>query len=143
MKKLVIILLYILMIVFFSCEEQGWFADCSRCTTYEPETANLIIWTSESVNDVLINIYEGEIEDSIVYASYIILGYINDNSYQVTLNKKYCITATYSIEGNTYTAFDSATPSVRFTNDQCGEPCYFVYDREVNLRLKYTAGTPK
>lgn len=143
MRRFAVILLYILMIIFFSCEEQGWFADCSLCTTYEPDAGSLSVMTSESLNDVIINIYEGEIEDSIIYASFYISGNGDETNYQVVLNKKYCVTATYTIEGNIYTAFDSATPRVKFTDDQCDEPCYFVYDRVVDLRLKYTAGAAR
>jgi hypothetical protein len=98
---------------------------------------DLIINISHSVNDVIVNIYEGELEDSILYAS--LTPMVTEYRYQVTLNKKYSITATYYIEGNKYIAVDSAVPRTRFTEDQCDDPCYFVYNRVVDLRLKYTA----
>ncbi len=87
---------------------------------------------------VKLNIYEGELEDSVLYRSVFPTGSVYNIS--VVLNKKYTVTATYFIDGNTYTAVDSATPRVRFTETQCEEACYFVYDRELDLRLKYTAG---
>jgi len=137
MKSAVRILFFLILAVCFSCEEKGWFADCSECTTYEPETADLIIKTSEAETNAIIKIYEGGIEDSILYASFISWGSVTN--YQIVLNKKYSVTATYSIDGNTYLAIDSATPRVRYTDDQCDEPCYFIYDHVVDLRLKYTA----
>jgi len=58
----------------------------------------------------------------------------------VSLNKKYTVTATYQIDGDTYIAVDSAFPRVKYTKEQCEDPCYFVYDRIVDLRIKYLAG---
>ena len=136
MRRFAGILFFTILVICFSCEEKGLFADCSGCTTSEPGLTNLIIKLSEARNDIIINIYEGEIEDSILYGT--VKTQSLDFNYQVGLNKKYSITATYLIEGNIYVAFDSAIPRVRFTEDQCDEPCYFVYDRVVNLRLKYT-----
>jgi hypothetical protein len=125
----------ILISILFSCEENGWFTNCSDCLTTEPERANLIIKLSETDIQAVVNIYEGELEDSILYHSTMPMSSIYNLI--VGLNKKYTATATYYIEGNTYTAVDSATPKVRFTETQCKEACYFVYDREIDLRLKY------
>jgi hypothetical protein len=56
----------------------------------------------------------------------------------VTINKKYTLTATYYIPGNYYITVNSVTPMVRYEKAQCDNPCYYVYDRIVDLRLKYT-----
>jgi len=56
--------------------------------------------------------------------------------YFVSINKKYTITATYFF-GAKYTAVNSVTPRVRYSKDQCDDPCYYVYDKTVNLKLKY------
>jgi hypothetical protein len=121
----------------FSCEDKGWFTECSDCLKNEPENASLHIKISEAEMPVTINIYEGELEDNVLYGSASYIGTVYNIS--VALNKKYTVTSTYIIDGNTYTAVDSATPRVRFTETQCEEACYFVYDRELDLRLKYTA----
>jgi hypothetical protein len=55
----------------------------------------------------------------------------------VTLNKKYTATAMYYYADNNYVVVDSAFPKVKYEKDQCNDPCYFVYDRVVNLRLHY------
>jgi hypothetical protein len=124
------------IVICFSCEDKGWFTDCSDCTSNEPEKAILLIKLKETESLVVINVYEGELEDSVLYGSTIFGG--SEYNFTVGLNKKYTVTATYNIEGNTYTAIDSATPKVRYTETQCEEACYFVYDRVVDLRLKYT-----
>jgi hypothetical protein len=58
--------------------------------------------------------------------------------YDVPINKKYTATATYYKSDIKYVAVDSATPRVKYDKNQCDDPCYFVYDRVVDLRLKYT-----
>ena len=86
---------------------------------------------------VKVRVYQGEIEDSVLYAYTEISG--EKYTPGVTLNKKYTVTATYYTGGKTYIAIDSAVPKVKYIEDQCEEPCYFVYDRVIDLRLKYTA----
>jgi hypothetical protein len=137
MKSFIKILLFIVLVISFSCEDQGWFTDCSDCTTTEPANADLEIKIKSTVTPVTINIYEGELEDSILYLSTVQWGSVYNPS--VGLNKKYTVTATYNIDGNTYTAVDSAIPRVKFTETQCEESCYFVYDNKIDLRIKYTA----
>jgi len=139
MKNVIRILFLITCIICFSCEDKGWFTECSDCTKDEPGNAVLHIKIKETEMQVKLNIYEGELEDSVLYSSAFPAGSVYNIS--VVLNKKYTVTATYFIDGNTYTAVDSATPRVRFTETQCEEACYFVYDRELDLRLKYTART--
>jgi hypothetical protein len=84
----------------------------------------------------LINVYEGNLEDSVLYSSYETTETLAIIS--VTLNKKYTVTANYHIADNYYIAIDSATPRVRYDKTQCNDPCYFVYDKDIDLRLKYT-----
>jgi hypothetical protein len=137
MKTIFRIFFLVVIAVCFSCEDKGWFTDCSDCTQNEPEKAILLIKLKDTESQVIINVYEGELEDSVLYGS--VIFWSSEYNFTVGLNKKYTLTATYNIEGKTYTAIDSATPKVRYTETQCEEACYFVYDRVVDLRLKYTA----
>jgi hypothetical protein len=57
---------------------------------------------------------------------------------EVTLNKKYTFSVSYITPEGTFTAIDSATPRVSYNKDQCNDPCYYVYDKVIDLRLKYT-----
>ena len=139
MKRILKILFIIGMAVCFSCEEKGWFADCNDCTVEIPLTTDLFIKVTGTEMSVLISIYEGELEDGVLYDSAFIYHNVNEYTSQVPVNKTYTITATYKVDEDTYIAVDSATPKVRYTEDQCEEACYYVYDREVDLRLKYTA----
>ena len=137
MKGSLRILLYFLLGICFSCEEKGWIADCSECVANEPREGYLSIMLTGYEMPVKVRVYQGEIEDSVLYAFTEISG--KKYTPGITLNKKYTVTATYNIGGSKYIAIDSATPKVRYIEDQCDEPCYFVYDRVIDLRLKYTA----
>jgi hypothetical protein len=139
MKKILKIFFTAVLVVCFSCEEKGWFADCNDCTVEIPRTTNLFIKVTNTEMSVLINIYEGVLEDSVLYDSAIVYNNVDDYTSQVPVNKSYTITATYKVDDDTYTAVDSAFPKVRYTEDQCEEACYYVYDREVDVKLKYTA----
>ena len=131
------IFLFLVLAAAFSCEEQGWFADCGDCTSDEPASDYLIIKFSENNPAATINVYEGELEDGVLLSS------VNPPSdiyrIDVRLNKKYTVTARYERNGKTYTAVDSAIPRTKFTETQCEDACWYVYDNELDLWLKYTA----
>ena len=138
MKNTFRILILLTFAFFFSCEEQGLFVRCSDCTTSEPEKTNLEIKLDFARYgfETIINVYEGNVEDSVIFRSF-----NTSSSYttiNVTLNKKYTVTATYYIPDDYYVVIDSSTPKVKYEKTQCDDPCFFVYDKVVDLRLKYT-----
>jgi hypothetical protein len=135
MKKLLKVLLFLVLTISFSCEEQGWFVKCSDCVAEEPGRAEIKVKLTNIDTSVHLTVYEGELEDNVFYDS----AETNSSevSFSVSLNKLYTFTARYIIDGNTYTAVDSATPKVKYTKDECEDPCYFIYDKVVDLRLKY------
>lgn len=132
------ILMVTAIIFCFSCEDQGLIIKCPDCLTEEPLKTNLEVKLDFATFglETQIRIYEGNLEDSVLYSSYQTSG--DHSSFPVTLNKKYTVTATYYIPDNYYIAVDSATPRVRFDKSKCDDPCYFVYDKDIDLRLKYT-----
>lgn len=138
MKK-ILKLAFIFSLVFVSsCEDNGIVVNCQECVKEEPEYAEMeikidILTYGATVN---INVYEGNIEDGILYDSF---GAGGDRaSVSVTPNKKYTFSASYNTPDGTYTAIDSAYPRIAYNKDQCDDPCYYIYDKAVNLRLKYT-----
>jgi hypothetical protein len=137
MKKIVKILFLFILVVVFSCEDLFLFVKCSDCTADEPLNTNLEIKIDNNNFDkVLINVYEGDLEDNIFYSSYNVSG--KGTTIPVTLNKKYTLTAKYSTSENSYIVVNSAMPRVIYDKKQCESPCYFVYDKDVDLRLKRT-----
>jgi hypothetical protein len=138
MKITTKIFLVFAFILCFSCEDQGLIVKCPDCTADEPIKTDLEV-KMDLANfglETQINVYEGNIEDSVLYSSFKTSG--TQTTIPVTLNKKYTVTATYHIADDFYIAIDSATPRVRYDKTQCDNPCYFVYDKDINLRLKYT-----
>jgi len=138
MKIISKIILLIIILCCFSCEDKGLIVKCADCLDDEPLEAVLDIKvdSNHSSIETTINVYEGNAEDSVLYST---LKTINSSaSVRVTLNKKYTVTATYKEQNDFYVAIDSATPRVRFEKSQCDKPCYFIYDKVLDLRLKYT-----
>jgi hypothetical protein len=138
LNKLFILSIFFILVFCFSCEEQGLIVKCSDCTINEPVDTQLDIKLDKHYQgtNIVLNIYEGNLEDSILYLTYTTGS--PAASITVTLNKEYTVTSTYFSMGIKYVAVDSATPRVRYEKDQCDDPCYFVYDRKIDLRLKYT-----
>jgi hypothetical protein len=137
MQKILRILFLLILVVSFSCEKEGLFVKCPDCTSNEPNIAKLEAKLEYNYySEVSIQIWEGNLEDSILLGSY--QSTSKTFNHDVILNKKYTVTATYYISGDKYVAVDSVTPRVKYDKDQCDDPCYFVYDRICDLRLKYT-----
>lgn len=131
------IFLLVALIFCFSCEDQGLIVKCPDCVAYEPTFTLLDIKLDSSPGYItIVNVYEGNIEDSVIYSS--VRTTSESVEIKVTLNKKYSVTASYYENDNYYVAVNSATPRVRFEKSQCDNPCYFVFDRILDLRLKYT-----
>jgi len=131
-------LLLIVFLVLFSCEDTGLITICNDCYSEEPLSAklNVKIDLSSYNNQVEISIYEGNIEDNILYKRF----YSNrpESEIPVSINKKYTLTATYFLPGRNYTTVDSATPRVKYDKTTCDDPCFYVYDKTIDLRLKHT-----
>jgi ribosome-associated translation inhibitor RaiA len=138
MKILSKIILPTIILFCFSCEDQGLIVKCADCISNEPVDVvlNIKLDANHSATETTIDVYEGNIEDSVLYSTQKTNS--SSASVKVTLNKKYTVTATYKEQNDYYIAIDSATPRVRFEKSQCDKPCYFVYDKELDLRLKYT-----
>jgi hypothetical protein len=135
MHKLHLAALLLIMIFVFSCEKQGIFVNCSDCVEDEPVTAELQAdLDPDYFYGAVVEIWEGYLEDSISVGKVTV--YRKSFTQTVVLNKKYTITATYWVDNTQYIAVDSATPRVRYDKSQCENPCYFVYDRKCNLKLK-------
>lgn len=125
---------FILISVLFSCEEII-IIDCTECVTNEPMEALLEIKLEESQQGAIITIYQGNLEDNIIFmqfSSFSEVAYMD-----VPLNKSYTLKAEYRMGEITYAAVNSVQPRVKFEEEKCTDPCYFLYDKKVDLRLKY------
>lgn len=138
MRIAIKIFLGIIFIFCLACKDQGVIIKCPDCVAEEPLKTILDVNLDSSYSGyvTIIKVYEGNIEDSIIYDSFNTTS--SNTKISVTLNKKYTVSATYHVSDNYYVAIDSATPRVKFEKSQCDNPCYFIYDKNIDLRLKYT-----
>jgi hypothetical protein len=83
-----------------------------------------------------IKVYEGNTEDSLLLRKFEAQN--GPVEVYVYVNKKYSVTATYYDNGFIYTAIDSATPRLQFESERCDNPCYYVVENVVDLRIRYT-----
>jgi hypothetical protein len=125
--------IFVVMVLFFSCEEVT-IINCNECFTDEPDETYLEIKLDVIAPGVIVNIYTGNLEDNIIFVSY--KTYSKNSYYKVPLNKSYTVTAKYIISGVSYIAVNKVKPRVTFSEEQCTDPCYFVYDKAVNLKLR-------
>jgi len=124
------------LVLIFSCEDSKFNTNCEDCLDYDPDQTTIMAdLDNPGVSGVLIKLYEGRLEDNVVMDSASI--YHTRYEKRVSLNRMYTITATYFINNKLYTVVNSTTPRVNYTETMCEEPCYFVYDRMMDLRLKY------
>ncbi|MBW6502279.1 MAG: hypothetical protein K0B05_12885 [Bacteroidales bacterium] len=135
MKNIIKIILLLSLSVSFSCEEAGLLSSyCNDCVTDEPLNVILDLKISEEKpwTGFRLYVYSGDLEDGILldYFDYPRTGYV------VSVNRKYTFVAEYTI-GATYMIVNSVTPGVRYYKELCDDPCYYVTDRNVDLRLKY------
>ena len=140
MRQLVKYVFLIFLSVVFSCEKMG-LVNCDECTLLtEPVEGDLVVrldYPHSTGYNTIVNVYEGIIEDNVLKSTQ----YSKDTELSITvrLNKKYTVTATYTdTNGSTFVTVGSATPRVKYNTDQCNEPCYYIYDKKIDLRLKYS-----
>lgn len=117
----------------FSCEEL-MIINCSECSINEPTEVYIEINLENTASAIVITVYAGKLEENIVLSQRVTF---NQNAYEkVPLNREITVTAEYKIDGNTCIAVNSVSPHVVYEENQCSDPCYYVFDRKVDLRLK-------
>jgi hypothetical protein len=138
MRKTIRIILLLIIIISFSCEKQGLNVNCSDCSVSAPTEANLKVRLDISpiAGSLLITVYEGNLEDSVVFNTVTVYASMKEITIPVPVNKKFTVTALYNISDIRYIAVDSATPRMRYEKNQCNNPCYYIYDTDIDLRLK-------
>lgn len=137
-KKYYLSIIFVLITFCFSCEKQALIiVDCNECSEQEPLTTNITIQLDQGIfNMTEVKVYEGYLEDNILYNTSTTSK--SEITVLVHLNKMYTITASYKqLNDDVYIVVDSVYPRVKYDENQCDNPCYFVYDNKVNMRVKY------
>ncbi len=130
----IIFLLFLMMQS--SCEDINIY-DCKDCNEEEPYDCELSVKLNNVYNAVdsfHVTIYQGKVEDDIVIYDQ----RVGDSfSLWVPLNSEYSVKALYSKGENQYISINSTFPRVKYREDYCDVPCYFIKDNEVDMRIKY------
>ena len=138
-KRFYFLIFNLIIIFMMSCEGSEFSVKCSDCTVNEPYEATLKCQIDrDSKNGTLVQIWEGNLEDSIFVDSKRVFSSSSIFEKKVPLNRHYTVTATYVIDDKTYIVVNSALPKVKRTDSKCEDACYYIYGNEVNLQLKYT-----
>jgi len=131
------LLIVLLLLVIFSCEK-GYITDCRECVKDGIGDVKLKISVGSTYFDPVhrtVTVYEGALEDSLILMRFEPqTGYMEIDA---MLYKNYTVTLELVSNGEKYTAIDAACPQVRYDESSCDEPCYYVYNNIVDLRLRY------
>ncbi len=129
-----------MVLITSSCEKQMLvLVRCNDCIKTEPTSAQLILKLYEDYvifNSIDINVYEGDNTDGPV-----ILRFTGQpggtRRIDVAINRTYTIEAIYVKDGRIYKVYNSARPRVKYSESDCDDPCYFIYNNKIDLRLRY------
>lgn len=128
------------VMLLFSCEG-GSVTDCRECNpgSIGKVTLKLYVRNPEAIpSNPIITLYEGAIEDSLVLRRYTMEDpYAVTIYYDAMLYKNYTASVEFYLSGRKYIMIDAACPQVKYDETSCDEPCYYIYDNVIDLRLRY------
>jgi len=126
------------MLLLFSCEE-AFVTDCKECYNDDYRVILRIRYRNPDYipNNPVITLYEGNVSDSIIIEKLHISEPYTYIDYNAILYKDYSATLEFYKDGRKYVTTAAACPKVRYDETTCEEPCYFLYDNVLDLRLRY------
>lgn len=129
----------VILTLLLSCED-SFVSDCSECYPEGVPRAQLKI-LYRNPDRIPINpkvtLYEGAVENGIIINQYFIEEGVSFIEVDAILYKDYSATLEFNFDGRKYITTAGACPKVGFDNSSCEEPCYFLYDNILDLRLRY------
>ncbi len=129
----------VLLTLLLSCEE-SFVSDCSECYPDGVPGAELkILYRNPDYipGNPKVTLYEGAVEDGIIITQYIIEEAVSFIEVDAILYKDYSATLEFFLDGRKYITTAGACPKAGFDKNSCEEPCYFIYDNVLDLRLRY------
>jgi hypothetical protein len=126
------------LVLCFSCEKSfPGMINCSECSDNEPIRINLKLKFSAHYYhiDIKLDIFEGNVEDSVIYQSFSTVK--TSTTISVPKNKHYSLVAKYYLPEGTFLVINSVFPTVKYDETECEKVCYYVVGNVVDLRLRY------
>jgi len=133
------IIVALTLLLLFSCEKGG-LTDCTKCDTSENYLVQLEIYIKSPdfvPSNPSVTVYEGAIEDSIVLQRISVNESYSYVTFDALLYKDYSASVEFTLDGKKYVTVGAASPKVRYDETTCDQPCYYVYDNIIDLRLRY------
>jgi len=126
------------LLLLFSCED-GYITDCEECYSDDYRVVLKIKFRTPEyipVNPV-VTLYEGNVSDSIIIGKSYISEPHSYIEYDAILYKDYSAMLVFYKDGRKYVTTAAACPQVKYDETTCEEPCYYLYDNILDLRLRY------
>ncbi len=133
------IIVALTLLLLFSCEKGG-LTDCTKCDTSENYLVQLEIYIRSPdyvPSNPSVTVFEGAIEDSIVLKRISVNESYSYVTFDALLYKDYSASVEFMLDGKKYVTVGAASPKVRYDETTCDQPCYYVYDNIIDLRLRY------
>jgi len=133
------IIVALTLLLLFSCEKGG-LTDCTKCDTSENYLVQLEIYIRSPdyvPSNPSVTVFEGAIEDSIVLKRISVNESYSYVTFDALLYKDYSASVEFTLDGKKYVTVGAASPKVRYDETTCDQPCYYVYDNIIDLRLRY------
>lgn len=121
----------------YSCSTEDFqVVDCSECYTDKPEfsEAKISVTIDDENLQVPITVYLGSYDDGLIV--YEDITTIRLNYVWLKNEVDYTLVAEYTRNGRTVNVVNGLTMKIRKDYENCNEPCYYVRNRSVNLKLK-------
>jgi hypothetical protein len=128
----------VLLTILFSCED-SYVSDCSDCYPEGVPLTQLkiLIRNPEYIPfNPKLTLYEGPVENGIIIRQFVSEVSVSYFAFDAILYKDYSATLEFSLDGRRYITTAGACPKVGYDKNSCEEPCYFLYDNVLDLRLR-------
>jgi len=128
----------VLLTILLSCED-SYVSDCSDCYPEGVPLTQLkiLIRNPEYIPfNSKLTLYEGSVENGIIIRQFVSEVSVSYFAFDAILYKDYSATLEFSLDGRRYITTAGACPKVGYDKNSCEEPCYFLYDNVLDLRLR-------
>ncbi len=134
----VVFFVFLLCVPKQSCDEPFIFRiDCSECYISPPDYTLVFITVNRNAENlkIPITVYYGPFEDNNIAA----IDTARSNKIWISLqtNKHYTLKGEYFKNGRLYNVINGTHLRLRFDDETCDEPCYYILGNEVDLTLKF------
>ena len=138
LKVLNVLLIALLSPLGKGCSDSFFgYLDCSQCYYDAPlyYFLDIDVTITHEQPYVPIRVYAGDYRDAEILVEDTARS--SRHSIYLRVDRDYTVEATYSDLGRAYIAIGGTRIRTRLETESCGEPCFLVYDNNIDLRKRY------